>query len=117
MVAVVAEAFSVRFRGVRISGGFAALVVAMALLGPVPAAAIGGREVVFENLIAKRCWTRAGLECDHVRRDPFFGGWMLALVGREDPIAFAACVVLVFLVTNALAFTFGRDLPAPEGRP
>ena len=30
---------------------------------------------------------------------------MLTLVGREDPIAFAACVVLVFLLTNALNFT------------
>ena len=41
---------------------------------------------------------------------------MLTLVGREDPIAFAACVVLVFLVTNALNFTSVADVPAPHGR-
>ena len=105
VVAVVAEAFSIQFRGVRISGGFAALVVAMALLGPLPAAAIGGVSVVFENLIAKRCWRALVWNATTFAAIPLLGGWMLTLVGREDPIAFAACVVLVFLVTNALAFT------------
>jgi len=56
VMAVVAEAFSVQFRGVRISGSFAALVLAMALLGPVPAAAVAVVAVVFDHLITKRGW-------------------------------------------------------------
>ena len=68
MIAVVAEAFTVQFRGVRISGSFAALVLAMALLGPVPAAAIAVVAVVFDHLITKRCWRELVWNADRVRR-------------------------------------------------
>ena len=107
VIAVVAEAFTIQFRGVRISGlALPRSSLAMALLGPLPAAAIGGRECRLREPDRQALLARAGLERAHVRRDSrLLGGWMLTLVGREDPIAFAACVVLVFLVTNALAFT------------
>jgi putative nucleotidyltransferase with HDIG domain len=104
VIAVVAEAFSVRFRGVRISGSFAALVLAMALLGPVPAAAVAVVAVVFDHLLTKRCWRELVWNAAAFAVFSLLGGWMLSLVGKEDPIAFAACVVLVYLVTNALNF-------------
>jgi putative nucleotidyltransferase with HDIG domain len=104
VVAIVAEAFSVQFRGVRISGSFAALVLAMALLGPVPAAAVAVIAVVFDHLVRKRCWRELVWNASAFTGFSLLGGWMLTLVGREDPIAFAACVVLVYLVTNALNF-------------
>jgi putative nucleotidyltransferase with HDIG domain len=104
VIAVVAEAFTVQFRGVRISGSFAALVLAMALLGPVPAAAIAVVSVVFDHLITKRCWRELVWNTAAFTGFSLLGGWMLTLVGRGDPIAFAACVVLVYLVTNAINF-------------
>jgi putative nucleotidyltransferase with HDIG domain len=104
VVAVVAEAFTVQFRGVRISGSFAALVLAMALLGPVPAAAIAVVAVVFDHLITKRSWRELVWNAGAFVGFSLLGGWLLTLVGRGDPIAFAACVVLIYLVTNAINF-------------
>jgi putative nucleotidyltransferase with HDIG domain len=103
-IALASEAFTVQFRGARISGSFAALVLAMALLGPVPAAAIGVVAVIFDNLLTRRKWRELLWNAATFALFGLFGGWMLTLVGREDPIAFAACVVLVYLVTNALSF-------------
>ena len=88
----------------RISGSFAALVLAMALLGPVPAAAIAVVAVVFDHLITKRCWRELLWNATAFVCFSLLGGWLLSLVGREDPIAFAACVVLIYLVTNAINF-------------
>ena len=88
----------------RISGSFAALVLAMALLGPVPAAAIGFVSVVFDDIRtrARRCPSCCGTATFALF--PLVGGWMLTLVGREDPIAFASSVVLAYLLTNLLNF-------------
>ena len=41
VLAVVSDAMAVEVRGLRLSGSFIALVLAMALLGPAPAVAIG----------------------------------------------------------------------------
>ena len=102
-------------RSARISGSFAALVLAMALLGPVPAAAIAVVAVVFENLI-RAARGGAARERGDVRG-------VLAARRRdadarrtEDPIAFAAAVVLVFMVTNALNFSSVAVVPAPDRR-
>jgi putative nucleotidyltransferase with HDIG domain len=103
-IAVASEAFTVQFRGVRISGSFAALVLAMALVGPVPAAAIGVVSVVFDDIRTRRAWREMLWNAATFALFPLFGGWMLTLVGREDPIAFASSVVLAYLLTNVLNF-------------
>src|ERR671917_1430891 len=41
VLAIGSDILTIEFRGIRISGSFLALVLAMALLGPAPAAAIG----------------------------------------------------------------------------
>ena len=41
VLAIGSDVLTIEFRGIRISGSFLALVLAMALLGPAPAAAIG----------------------------------------------------------------------------
>src|SRR4051812_12268827 len=41
VLAIVSDAMEVQVKGLRLSGSFVALVLAMALLGPAPAAAIG----------------------------------------------------------------------------
>jgi uncharacterized membrane protein YfhO len=40
-LAVISDVLTVDFRGVRVSGSFLAIVLAMVLLGPAPAAAMG----------------------------------------------------------------------------
>ena len=41
VLAIGSDILTIEFRGIRISGSFLALVLAMALLGPAPAAVIG----------------------------------------------------------------------------
>ena len=77
----------------------------MALLGPVPAAAIAVAAALFDGVLSRRrgcapCWATSSTYAAF----PLLGGWMLGLVGRDDSIAFAAAVVLVFMLTNALNF-------------
>ena len=52
LIAAGSEAFTVTLRGARVSGSFAALVLAMALLGPVPAAAIAIGAALFDGVIS-----------------------------------------------------------------
>jgi putative nucleotidyltransferase with HDIG domain len=104
VIAVAGEAFAVQFRGARVSGSFGALVVAMALLGPVPAAAIAVVAVLFDSILTRRTSREMLWNAGTFALFPLLGGWLLSLIGREDPLAFASAVVLVFLVTNALNF-------------
>ena len=52
-LALVSDLFAVSYGGQRISGSFLALVLAMALLGPAPATAIGIASVLFDHLRAR----------------------------------------------------------------
>src|SRR4051812_35466549 len=54
LIAAGSEAFTVRLRGARVSGSFAALVLAMALLGPLPAAGIAVGAALFDGVISSR---------------------------------------------------------------
>ena len=83
VIAVVGEAFTVQFRGVRISGSFAALVLAMALLGPVPAAAIAVARSLFDQPdTPQRCWRELLWNTATFARFPLIGGWHPA-AGRQ----------------------------------
>src|SRR3954452_20853349 len=52
-LALATDFFAVSYGGQRISGSFLALVLAMALLGPAPATAIGIASVLFDHLRAR----------------------------------------------------------------
>src|SRR3954469_3439134 len=52
-LALATDLFAVSYGGQRISGSFLALVLAMALLGPAPATAIGIASVIFDHLRAR----------------------------------------------------------------
>jgi len=53
VLALTTDLFAVGYHGQRISGSFLALVLAMALLGPAPATAIGVASVLFDHLRAR----------------------------------------------------------------
>src|SRR6478672_9921669 len=58
VLAIGSDALTMEFRGIRISGSFLALVLAMALLGPAPAAAIGIVATAIDAIFYRRPWHR-----------------------------------------------------------
>jgi putative nucleotidyltransferase with HDIG domain len=103
-IACASEAFTVSFRGTRVSGSFATLVLAMALLGPLPAAAIAVGAALFDCVLSRRQADAAVGNVVIYAAVSLLGGWMLGLVGRDGSIAFGAAVVIVFMFTNAVNF-------------
>ena len=54
VLAIGSDVLTIEFRGIRISGSFLALVLAMALLGPAPAAAIGVLATAIDAVLYRR---------------------------------------------------------------
>ncbi len=107
VLAVGSEALTIEVRGVRMSGSFLALVLAMALLGPAPAAAIGVASVLFDALATRRNLLRAVGNVAIYATFPVVGGLIVRAfdAGPETgALSFAALVLFVFMVTNALNF-------------
>ncbi|MGH2969680.1 MAG: HD-GYP domain-containing protein [Solirubrobacteraceae bacterium] len=110
VLAVGSEALTIEVRGVRMSGSFLALVLAMALLGPAPAAAIGVGSVLCDALATRRDPVRAIGNMSIFAAFPVVGGLLMELIGgdvvpgKADALEFAAMVLLVFMITNALNF-------------
>lgn len=109
VLAVGSDLLALEADRLRVSGSFLALVLAMALLGPAPAAAIG-----------LLCAAVDGLRSHHTRGDlasnlatyalfPLLGGlaleWLSAPGAARDPEGdYAVLVFAVFLAANALNF-------------
>ena len=111
-------------RNVRITGSFLAIVLAMALLGPAPAAVIGASASIVDAIIARRPLENALMNITNYVIFPLVGG-RSSMRGRgahragwESGFGFAALVLLVFMVTNFLNFTLDRavQLAKPGGR-
>jgi putative nucleotidyltransferase with HDIG domain len=105
VLALVSDLFAVSHGGQRISGSFLALVLAMALLGPAPATAIGIASVLFDHL---RTRNPPGLFLANLATFatfPLLGGLMIAGADvDQESAAFPLLVIGVFLVTNLLNF-------------
>ena len=105
------DAMTVEVRNVRITGSFLAIVLAMALLGPAPAAVIGGTASLVDALIARRPVDNALMNIANYMIFPLVGGVMIhetsgdLEAGGGDGLAFAALVLAVFMVTNFINFT------------
>jgi putative nucleotidyltransferase with HDIG domain len=110
VLAVGSDALTIEFRGIRISGSFLALVLAMALLGPAPAAAIGVLATLIDAVMFRRPWHRNVMNLAVWVWFPIIGaliveGWAgEAAPGTENALSFAALVLLVFMITNFLNF-------------
>src|SRR5215218_1695102 len=74
VLAVVSDAISFEIRGLRLSGAFLALVLAMALLGPAPAAAIGVVSALVDALVSRRSLDRALVNVATYAVFPLVGG-------------------------------------------
>src|SRR3954454_24650781 len=110
VLAIGSDALTIEFRGIRISGSFLALVLAMALLGPAPAAAIGVIATLIDALFFRRPWHRNLMNLAVWASFPIIGSFIVeawageAAPGTENALGFAALVLLVFMIANFLNF-------------
>jgi putative nucleotidyltransferase with HDIG domain len=110
VLAAGSEVMTIEFRGFRISASFLAIVLAMALLGPAPAAAIGVASMLVDGLVNRAARWQVLTNVWTYTLFPVAGGvMMMALAGDprsygSDAIGFAAAVLIVFMVMNALNF-------------
>src|SRR3954447_19116837 len=104
-LALATDLFAVSYGGQRISGSFLALVLAMALLGPAPATAIGIASVLFDHLRARNPLPLLLANLTAFATFPLVGG-LLIRWADVDPksAAFPLLVFGVFMVTNVLNF-------------
>ena len=106
-LAVASDAMTVEMRGVHISGAFFAVVLAMVLLGPAPAALIGATTTLATAPFIGRTIRAALNDAVVWATFPFVGGVMAQALGveaTEDAVMFGAVVVGVYMATNILNF-------------
>ncbi len=110
VLAVGSDVLTVEIRGLRISGSFIAIVLAMALLGPVPAAVIGAGSAAVDSCLSRRSWDRMANNLLTFTTFPVVGAVAVHLAtpdvtpGRDDGLAFGAVVLIVFMGANLLNF-------------
>jgi putative nucleotidyltransferase with HDIG domain len=110
VLSAVSDTLAVPLRGIRISAEFPALVLAMALLGPAPAAAIGLASVTVDTIVSRPKWEHVLSNLAMYGTYPLVGGLLIrAMDGAQaaeimSPMGFAASVVVVAVVANNLNF-------------
>jgi putative nucleotidyltransferase with HDIG domain len=106
-LAVASDLMIVEVRGLRVSGAFFSVALAMVLLGPAPAAAIGLVTTIVYAAIARPPFTKAFNDAAVWTTFPLIGGIiadLFALDAAQDAVEFCAVVVLVYMVTNIVNF-------------
>jgi len=106
-LAVVSDLMIVEIRGLRVSGAFFAVVLAMVLLGDASAAAIGLATTLVYALISRPVFTKVLNDAAVWTAFPLVGGLIaegLDVDGSRHPVAYCGVVVLVYMTTNTLNF-------------
>jgi putative nucleotidyltransferase with HDIG domain len=111
---------TVELRRVRITGSFLSLVLAMALLGPAPAAAIGVASSLVYSLVSRQTFTETFGNVAVFAAFPVVGGLLMELSGTrsssgQDGLDFAGVVLVVFMITNSLNFALVAAYKAASG--
>jgi putative nucleotidyltransferase with HDIG domain len=127
VLAAGSELFGFEMKGMRLSGAFVSYVLAMALLGPAPAAALAVVCAILDSSVSRRSIDRVLINLATFATFPLAGGLMIeALVGDFDPhngdaLWFAAAVLMTFLAANVLNFAMvagglwlGRRVPVAQ---
>jgi putative nucleotidyltransferase with HDIG domain len=104
-LAIITDLFAVSHEGQRISGSFLALVLAMALLGPAPAVAIGVASVLADHVRARNPPARLLTNLAAFAAFPLVGALLVRWADVPERSGwFPVLVFGVFLVTNLLNF-------------
>jgi putative nucleotidyltransferase with HDIG domain len=107
---VTSDVLGAEIRAVRISGAFLALVLAMALLGPAPAAAIGVAATLVDSLRHRADMESLLVNLVTYSTFPLVGGFIVEWVMAGQPansehgLGFAGLILVVFMITNFLNF-------------
>jgi putative nucleotidyltransferase with HDIG domain len=110
VLAVGSDMLVVEMRSVRVSGAFLAVVLAMALLGPAPAAAIGAGCTLIDAGVSRRSFQRTANNIVTWITFPVVGGLIVDFavgtgsIEQSQALGFAGVVLLTFMVTNVLNF-------------
>jgi putative nucleotidyltransferase with HDIG domain len=110
VLAIGSDVLTIEFRGLRVSGSFLALVIAMALLGPAPAAVIGVAATGIDAMLYRRPWHRNLMNLAVWAWFPIIGALLIEAWAGEptqgggDALRFAGIVGAVFMITNFLNF-------------
>lgn len=105
-IAMTSDALALNLRNMRISGSFSALVLAMVLMGPAPAVAIGMAAIAVDAVRSRPPTDKLLANLAAYATFPLVGGLLFRALspGPEETIAFTGVVVLVFLCALALNF-------------
>src|SRR3954469_2257525 len=101
VLAVGSDVLTIEFRGIRVSGSFLALVLAMALLGPAPAAVVGAASACIDAVVSRRPWHRALMNISVWAAFPLIGALLMeswlgeTQPGSENALLFAGVVLLI----------------------
>jgi putative nucleotidyltransferase with HDIG domain len=112
VLAVGSDALWVEVKRVRLSGAFLALVLAMGLLGPAPAAAIGIGVMLVDALRCRPPWDSVLNNLTTYATFPVVGGLVVQWftggepAGTANALGFAGLMFGVFVFTNAVNFFF-----------
>jgi putative nucleotidyltransferase with HDIG domain len=109
ILAVGSDMLTVDLRGIRVSGAFLAIVLAMTLLGPAPAVAIGGVSAALDALLSRRRFDKAMNNIVTWASFPLIGAltydWLVEHAAPDESVlVFSLLVVFVFMSTNILNF-------------
>jgi putative nucleotidyltransferase with HDIG domain len=108
-LAVASDVLTVEVRGLRLSGAFLAIVLAMVLLGPAPAMAIGAGSALIDAIVSRREWQGAVNNVVTYAAFPVIGALIFeGVYGSGAPteswMGFCGAVLVVFLATNLVNF-------------
>jgi len=126
VIALTGQWLSVTAHGIQLSASAVALVLAMALLGPVPAAAFGVSEMVITSAWRRLPPVQWLNNISTFALFPFAGGLMVAAIVGDvhDPanlhalqsVSFGLVVFVTFIATTILAYVmFTINIGADEG--
>jgi putative nucleotidyltransferase with HDIG domain len=123
VLAIGSDVLTIDFRGIRVSGSFMAIVLAMALLGPAPAAAIGVVATAVDASLSPRPWPRTLSNFAVWATFPVVGALLVDVwvadptPGSENALAFALLVFVTFMATNFLNFVLVAGSLQAAGEP
>ncbi len=106
-LAIASDVMIVEMKGLRVSGAFFSVVLAMILLGPAPAVAIGLGTTLVYAPFSRRPFKTVLIDAVAWTIFPLAGGLLAnALVDgtTDDAVPFYAGVVVVYMATNVLNF-------------
>jgi putative nucleotidyltransferase with HDIG domain len=106
-LAAASDVMIVEMRGLHVSGAFFSVVLAMVLLGPAPAVAIGLATTLVYAMIKRPPFTKVLNDSAVWAAFAVVGGLMVnafTVDAANDPVWFCVVVVLVYMATNILNF-------------